>query len=347
MSTITNNTPDAQPDARAATAARDRATARGRDGERAPVLALVVPCFDEEPVVASTAARLGALVARLVAAGKIDAASFVYFVDDGSRDGTWGAIEGLHRAGAAVKGLKLARNVGAQNAVLAGLLSVRERADCAVTIDADLQQDERVVETFLERFRAGAQIVYGVRRNYANESALKRVASSVFYRLMRLMDARIIPHHSECRLVSRKAIDAVAQYPEYNIFLRGIFVDIGFKSEIVPFDVRRREAGKSKHGFKQLVGLALDGVTSFSVAPLRLATVAGALVFLFSGVMALYYLWERLAGRTPPGWAATIIPVYFLGGVQIMFLGVVGEYVGKIYKEVKARPRFIKDEELF
>ena len=345
MSTITNNSTDAPPTARAA--AHERATSHGRNDRRPPVLALVVPCFDEEPVVPAAAERLAALLGRLRAAGKIDPASFVYFVDDGSRDGTWGVIERLHRSDPSFKGLKLARNVGAQNAVLAALLSVRERVDCAVTIDADLQQDERVVETFLERFAEGAQIVYGVRRNYANESALKRVASAVFYRLMRLMDARIIPHHSECRLVSRKAIAAVAQYPEYNIFLRGIFVDIGFKSEIVPFDVRRRAAGKSKHGFKKLVGLALDGVTSFSVAPLRLVTIAGALVSLFSGAMALYYLWERLAGRTPPGWASTIIPVYFLGGVQIMSLGVVGEYVGKIYKEVKARPRYIKDEELF
>jgi glycosyltransferase involved in cell wall biosynthesis len=345
LSTITNNSPDAQTTARAVS--HERKTTHGQHDKRPPLLAVVVPCFDEEPVVRDAAARLAGLLARLVAAAKIDPASFVYFVDDGSRDRTWGVIAELHRADPNVKGLKLARNVGAQNAVLAGLLSVRERADCAVTIDADLQQDERVVETFLERFDDGAQIVYGVRRNYANESALKRVASGVFYRLMRLMDARIIPHHSECRLVSRKAIDAVAQYPEYNIFLRGIFVDIGFKSEIVPFDVRRREAGKSKHGFKQLVGLALDGITSFSVAPLRLVTIAGALVSLFSGAMALYYLWERLAGRTPPGWAGTIIPVYFLGGVQIMSLGVVGEYVGKIYKEVKARPRYIKDEELF
>lgn len=346
MSTTTNNSPAAQAPARAAVP-RSRGTAGGQADGRPPVLALVVPCFDEEPVVPAAAKRLGGLLGRLSATGKIDPASFVYFVDDGSRDGTWAVIEELHRLDPVLKGLKLARNVGAQNAVLAGLLSVRERADCAVTIDADLQQDERVVETFLERFAAGAQIVYGVRRNYANESALKRVASGVFYKLMRLMDARIIPHHSECRLVSRKAIDAVAQYPEYNIFLRGIFVDIGFKSEIVPFDVRRREAGKSKHNFKKLVGLALDGVTSFSVAPLRLVTAAGALVSLFSGAMALYYLWERLGGRTPPGWASTIIPVYFLGGVQIMSLGVVGEYVGKIYKEVKARPRYVKDEELF
>lgn len=311
------------------------------------MLALVVPCLDEEPVVRETAARLSALLERLIDAGKIDAESFIYFVDDGSRDGTWAAIEEMHRAGAFVKGLRLARNFGSQNALLAGMLSVRERADCVVTIDADLQQDERAVETFLDAHARGAQIVYGVRRNFATDSIVKRVASSAFYSVMRVMDSRIIKHHSEYRLVSRKALDAVAEYPEYNVFLRGIFVDIGYRSEIVTFDVRRREAGQSKHGLRKLAGLALDGVTSFSVVPLRVVTAFGALVFLFSGVMTLYYLYERVRGNAPPGWAPSVIPVYFLGGVQIMSLGLVGEYVGKIYKEVKARPRYIKDEELF
>jgi glycosyltransferase involved in cell wall biosynthesis len=309
------------------------------------VLAVVVPCLDEEPVVREAAARLSALLNRLIAAGRIDAGSFIYFVDDGSSDGTWAAIEELHRGDDQIKGLRLARNFGSQNALLAGMLSVRERADCVVTIDADLQQDERAVETFLDAHARGAQIVYGVRRNYATDSVVKRAASSAFYGVMRVMDARIIKHHSEYRLVSRKALDAVAAYPEYNVFLRGIFVDIGYRSEIVTFDVRRRAAGRSKHSLRKLAGLALDGVTSFSVVPLRIVTAFGALVFLFSGAMTLYYLYQRVRGNAPPGWAS-VIPIYFLGGVQIMSLGLVGEYVGKIYKEVKARPRYIKDEEL-
>ena len=347
MSTTTDTTADTRPAAttRGATPA---ATGPARGGDAPPpVLAVVVPCFDEEPVVRRTAARLLELLRRLTAAGRIDAASFVYFVDDGSRDGTWAAVEELHGADAAVKGLRLARNTGTQNALLAGLLGVRERADCVVTIDADLQQDESVIETFLEKFRAGAHIVYGVRRTRSSDSAWKRATSSFFYNLMRLMGARIIKHHSEYRLVSRKAIDAIAEYREYNLFLRGIFVDIGYRSEIVRFDVRRRDAGKSKHSFRKLAALALDGITSFSVVPLRLVTVAGALIFLFSCAMTLFYVYHKFRGNTPPGWAGTIIPIYFLGGVQIMFLGLVGEYVGKIYKEVKARPRFIRDEELF
>jgi glycosyltransferase involved in cell wall biosynthesis len=348
LSTITNRTTKTTTETTTTTRGVVEQRVASDDGaRRPPVLALVVPCLDEEPVVRETAARLSALLERLIDAGKIDAESFIYFVDDGSRDGTWAAIEELHRANAFVKGLRLARNFGSQNALLAGMLSVRERADCVVTIDADLQQDERAVETFLDAHARGAQIVYGVRRNFATDSVVKRIASSTFYNVMRVMDSRIIKNHSEYRLVSRKALDAVAEYPEYNVFLRGIFVDIGYASEIVTFDVRRRAAGKSKHSLRKLAGLALDGVTSFSVVPLRVVTAFGALVFLFSGAMTLYYLYQRVRGNAPPGWAASLIPVYFLGGVQIMSLGLVGEYVGKIYKEVKARPRYIKDEELF
>jgi polyisoprenyl-phosphate glycosyltransferase len=353
LSTTTDTRTETQAGAAAATAAAVTAAAQpasrgGREREPPPVLAVVVPCFNEEQSVGSTAARLVELLAQLSAAGRIDAASFVYFVDDGSSDGTWPAVEALHgREPARVKGLRLARNSGTQNALLAGLLAVRERgADCAVSIDADLQQDERVIETFVEKFRAGAQIVYGVRRA-RGDSLLRRATSSFFYNLMWLMGARIIRHHSEYRLVSRKAIDAVSEYREYNLFLRGIFADTGLRSEVVRFDARRRAAGKSKHSVRKLAALALDGITSFSVVPLRLVTAAGALIFLFSCAMTLFYLYHKLRGNTPPGWAGTIIPIYFLGGVQIMFLGLVGEYVGKIYKEVKARPRYLKDEELF
>lgn len=316
--------------------------------ERArPRLAFVVPCYNEELVVEQTAARLVQLLRGLSAAGRIDPTSFIYLVDDGSQDATWAIIEALHHQDATVKGLKLARNVGTQNALLAGLLGVRRRADCVVSIDADLQQDESVIETFLEKYRQGAHIVYGVRRKHGSDSIVKRAASQFFYSLMNLLGARIIKHHSEYRLVSRKALDAIAEYREYNLFLRGIFVDIGYRSEIVPFDARRRQAGTSKHSFKKLASLALDGITSFSIVPLRLVTFTGAVIFLFSCAMTLFYLYEKFVGHTPPGWAGTVIPIYFLGGVQIMFLGLVGEYIGKIYKEAKARPRFIKDEELF
>jgi glycosyltransferase involved in cell wall biosynthesis len=314
--------------------------------ESSPVLAIVVPCLNEELIIGDTARRLVEVLQKLTAAGKVDPESFIYIVDDGSHDATWEVIETLHASEARVKGLKLVRNVGTQNALLAGLLSVKEHADCVVTIDADLQQDEAVIETFLEKYKAGAHIVYGVRKGRA-DSYLKKATSSFFYNLMKLMGAKIIKHHSEYRLVSRKAIEAISEYREYNLFLRGIFVDIGYKSEIVPFTVRRRGAGTSKHNFRKLSSLALDGITSFSIVPLRLVTVAGLLVFLFSVLMTLFYLYHKIKGHTPPGWAGTIIPIYFLGGVQIMFLGIVGEYIGKIYQEAKSRPRYIKDTELF
>ena len=339
----------ARPAAATATTAGESVLTRtdaGAQPAHAPLLAIVVPCLNEELVVGTTARRLSEVLRHLSAAGKIDVESFVYLVDDGSTDATWAVVEELHREDARVKGLKLARNVGTQNALLAGLLSVKEHADCVVTIDADLQQDEQVIETFLEKYAAGAHIVYGVRKG-RGDSLLKKATSSFFYNSMTLMGAKIIKHHSEYRLVSRKAIEAISEYREYNLFLRGIFVDIGYKSEIVPFTVRRRGAGTSKHNFRKLVSLALDGITSFSVVPLRLVTVAGLLVFLFSVLMTLFYLYHKIRGHTPPGWAGTIIPIYFLGGVQIMFLGIVGEYIGKIYQEAKARPRYIKDTELF
>ncbi|HJR09136.1 MAG TPA: glycosyltransferase family 2 protein [Pyrinomonadaceae bacterium] len=352
MSSTTRETGTTTKNARTATAATagesllttSAATANART--RPPVLAIVVPCLNEELVINATARRLVEVLRHLSAAGKIDAESFVYLVDDGSSDATWSVVEELHREDASVKGLKLVRNVGTQNALLAGLLSVKEHADCVVTIDADLQQDEQVIETFLEKYAAGAHIVYGVRKG-RGDSLLKKATSSFFYNLMKLMGAKIIKHHSEYRLVSQKAIEAISEYREYNLFLRGIFVDIGYKSEIVPFTVRRRGAGTSKHTFGKLASLALDGITSFSVVPLRLVTVAGLLVFLFSVLMTLFYLYHKIRGHTPPGWAGTIIPIYFLGGVQIMFLGIVGEYIGKIYQEAKARPRYIKDTELF
>ncbi len=339
---LTTHSTDERVEARS----RTRAEIATLERER-PLLAVVVPCYDEELVVEQTATRLCELLRLLSSRGQIAAGSFVYFVDDGSNDATWSIVEKLHARDSVVKGLKLARNVGTQNALLAGLLGVKDRVDCVVTIDADLQQDEQVIETFLEKYRHGAHIVYGVRRKHGSDSITKHAASWFFYNLMNLLGARIIKHHSEYRLVSRKAIEAIAEYREYNLFLRGIFVDIGYRSEMVPFDARRRESGSSKHSFRKLASLALDGITSFSIVPLRLVTFTGALIFLFSCAMTLFYLYEKFVGHTPPGWAGTVIPIYFLGGVQIMFLGLVGEYIGKIYKEAKARPRYIRDEELF
>lgn len=309
-----------------------------------PVLALVVPCYNEELVIGETAIRLLKVISDLVQAQAIDKSSFIYFVDDGSEDKTWSLMSELHSKNQIYKGLKLARNVGHQNALLAGLLNVKNRADCVITLDADLQHDEQAIFSFLEKYQQGADIVYGVRNDRAADSFFKKNTASLFYRLI---GGRAIKNHADYRLTSKKALDALADYHEVNIFLRGLFVDIGLQTDIVYFNVRKRFAGKSKYSVSKMVSFALDGITSFSVVPLRLIALAGVIVFLFSVVMIFYALIKVLQGETIPGWASTVIPIYLIGGMQIIFMGLIGEYVGKIYKEVKARPRFIKDIELF
>ncbi|MBA3320980.1 MAG: glycosyltransferase family 2 protein [Pyrinomonadaceae bacterium] len=315
-----------------------------------PVLAVVVPCFDEALVIEETARRLLVVLDELMARHVIAPSSFVYFVDDGSADQTWELIKELHRnggGGRAVKGLKLARNVGHQNALLAGLLNVKDRADCVISMDADLQHDERALPAFVEKYQAGADIVFGVRADRRTDSRYKKATALFFYKLMRLMGVKLIANHADYRLSSRKALDALAAYGEVNLFLRGIFLDIGLKSETVTFEVRQRHAGRSKYSSRRMLSFALDGITSFSVTPLRFVTLTGVLVFVLSFVLACYVLFTALWGNVVPGWASTVLPIYFLGGLQIMMTGLVGEYLGKIYQEIKARPRYIKDEELF
>lgn len=324
------------------------ATHRQTSERERPILSIVVPCCNEEEVLPHSARRLVSLLESLIHRGEIDERSFIYFVDDGSEDATWQAICLLHKSSPRrIKGLKLARNFGSQRALLAGLLSVRDRADCAITIDADLQQDERAIPCFLESYRRGAEIVFGVRRDRKPDSLLKKATALAFYKIMRTLGVRIIKNHADYRLVSRKAIDALASFPEQNIFLRGIFADLGFKTEVIYFDTRKRTSGKTKYSFAKMASLALEGITSFSVVPLRLISILGAAIFLLSCAMSVWIFFKALFGNVVPGWASTVIPIYLLGGLQIMLIGIVGEYIGRIYKEVKARPRFIKDEELF
>lgn len=313
----------------------------------APALGVVIPCYNEDQVLEECARRVSRLLQELIAGGLIAPHSFIYFVDDGSVDSTWQIIEGLHRSEDLFKGLKLARNVGHQNALLAGLLSVAERVDCSITLDADLQHDERAIPAFLEHYRRGAEIVYGVRSDRAVDSSVKKYTALLFYRLMGFLGVKLIKNHADYRLISRKALLAIAEYKEVNVFLRGIVLDIGLPSAVVPFVVRKRLAGTSKYSFTRMLGFALDGVTSFSVVPLRIATLLGAIIFVFSFGMSLFVLFNFLRANVIPGWASTVIPIYFLGGIQIMLMGLIGEYIGKIYKETKARPRFIKDVELF
>jgi polyisoprenyl-phosphate glycosyltransferase len=303
-------------------------------------LAIVVPCYNEEEMLPETARVLGSLIGDLVARRKVSSESKLYFVDDGSRDATWKTIEKLAARDERIVGIKLSRNLGHQNALLAGLLSAE--GDVLVSMDADLQDDVSVVEDMLNEFAAGKEIVYGVRASRTKDSLFKRWTAQLFYHFLRIMGARVIYNHADYRLMGRASIETLRQFGESNLFLRGMIPLLGFSSSTVYYDRGERAAGESKYPLRRMIALALDGITSFSVVPLRLIFFLGFGVFLFSAAMGLWVLFAALfVDQTVPGWASTTLPVYFLGGVQLLCLGVLGEYAGKIYREVKRRPRFI------
>jgi len=306
-------------------------------------LGIVVPCYNEEETLPQTAHVLTDLITRLSASRKIAPESKVFFVDDGSHDATWKMIEALTKSHPQIAGIKLSRNVGHQSALLAGLL--RSDGDVLVSMDADLQDDVSVVDSMLTEYAAGKTIVYGVRRHRDTDSLFKRATAQLFYRLLRMMGARIIDNHADFRLMGRAAIEALRQFEETNLFLRGMIPLLGFPSSIVYYDRSARTAGESKYPLGRMIALALDGITSFSVVPLRLIFFVGFVVFLFSAAMGIWVLLAALFNdMTIPGWASTTLPIYFLGGVQILCIGVLGEYAGKIYREVKRRPRYIVEK---
>jgi glycosyltransferase involved in cell wall biosynthesis len=307
------------------------------------VLAVVVPCYNEQEVLPETCSRMVALLERLVAAGKIAPQSRIYFVDDGSRDRTWELIQSFAKRDLPVVGVKLSRNRGHQNALLAGLFTAE--GDAIVSIDADLQDDVNAIELMVDRYNSGCDVVYGVRKRRAKDSFFKRFTAESFYRMVAVLGAQTIFNHADYRLMSRRAIEGLKEFREINLFLRGIVPLIGYKPSIVYYDRDARFAGESKYPLRKMIGLAFDAVTSFSTMPLRFITFLGFLVFLFTVVMGGYVLWIRLfTDVAVPGWASTLLPVYFLGGIQILCLGVIGEYLGKLYSETKARPRFLIEQ---
>ena len=308
-------------------------------------LAVVMPCYNEEAVLAETCERMTALLGRLAAGGTISPESRLYLVDDGSTDRTWEMIRSFVQGGLPVVGIKLSRNRGHQNALLAGLFSAE--GDAVVSMDADLQDDINAVEEMVARYHEGCDVVYGVRGRRPSDSTLKRFSAKTFYRLMKVLGAQAVYNHADYRLMSRRAIEALEEFREVNLFLRGIIPLIGFRSSTVYYERGPRFAGESKYPIRKMIEFALDAITSFSVVPLRMITVVGFLVFLFTTAMSGYVLWTRLfTDIAVPGWASTVLPVYFLGGVQIFCVGLIGEYMGKLYAESKARPRFIIEEVL-
>lgn len=269
------------------------------------------------------------------------------FVDDGSKDKTWVSIEELSEVNTFVKGLKLSKNQGHQNALLAGMEYVADKCDCMISLDADLQQDENSIQEFLEKYLEGSEVVLGIRNDRKSDGLFKKITALGFYKLMDVMGVNVVKNHADYRLLSNRANKSLIQFEEVNLFLRGMVPLVGFKTDYVYFDVKDRFAGESKYTLSKMLGFAIDGITSFSVTPLRIISVIGFLVFFLSVVMGLYVFGAYLfTNDAVPGWASTVLPIYFIGGVQILSLGVMGEYIGKIYKETKKRPRYFIEKEI-
>jgi glycosyltransferase involved in cell wall biosynthesis len=308
--------------------------------DRPVKLSLVVPCYNEEDALPHTAAVLERTLRDLIARRVIAPDSNLWLIDDGSRDATWSMIEELCDGSEHVVGVKLSRNRGHQNALLAGLLSADGEA--VVSLDADLQDDVAAIEPMVAAFRAGNEIVYGVRRARTTDTPFKRLSALSYYRLMRTLGTDLIPNHADFRLMGRASITALQQYDEVNLFLRGIIPQLGFCSTSVYYDRHERVAGESKYPLHKMLKLALDGITSFSAVPLRLISALGGIICLLSIAMVIWIFFLRMfTDRALPGWASTTVPIYLLGGVQLLSIGIVGEYVAKIYAETKRRPRFL------
>ena len=312
-----------------------------------PVLTIVVPCFNEEEVLAETSAQLSSVLLELMEESMISLDSMILFVDDGSRDRTWELIEVENERNPNIRGLKLARNVGHQNALLAGLETAAKHSDCVISIDADLQDDITVIHQFIEKFWEGQDIVYGVRDSRETDTYFKRTTALGFYRIMERIGIKLVPNHADFRLMSKRALDELLKYKETNLFLRGLVPLVGFKSTKVYYDRKERFAGESKYPLKKMLAFAFDGMTSFSVAPIRFVTFIGFLAVLISAVAGGYAITQELLGHTESGWTSLIISIWFVGGLQMLGIGIIGEYIGKIYHEVKRRPRYAVEKDLY
>ena len=313
----------------------------------APVLYIVVPCYNEEAVLPVTAPLFLKKLAALADKGLAAPESRLLFVDDGSRDGTWDFISALAREDGRVLGIRQSRNRGHQNAVLAGLMESRDRCDVTISIDCDGQDELDAMDRMLEAYAAGSEVVYGVRENRDSDSAFKRVTAQAYYRLLAALGAEVVYNHADYRLVSARVLNALADYREVNLYLRGLIPLVGFPSSCVYYTRQKRLAGESHYPLGKMLSLAADGVTSLSVKPLRLIMGFGALVALVSFIGVVWALVTALCGKSVPGWASTTCIVCFVGGVQLLSLGIIGEYVGKIYLETKQRPRYIISERTF
>lgn len=309
-------------------------------------LYLVIPCYNEEEVLPETSKRLKEKYTALMSAGKIDADSKIVFVNDGSKDRTWELIRELHEADPVFRGICLSRNKGHQNALMAGLMTVKSECDAAISMDADLQDDINAIDEMVDRFHKGYEVVYGVRSSRKKDTFFKRTTAQGFYKVMRAMGVETVYNHADYRLMSRRALEALSEFDEVNLFLRGIVPLVGFKSTEVTYERGERFAGESKYPLKKMLAFATEGITSMSVRPIRMITALGFFVFLVSLGVLVYSVIRKFIGETVPGWAFLAVSIWALGGIQLLAIGVIGEYIGKIYLETKHRPKFIVAEYL-
>ena len=308
-------------------------------------LAIVVPCYNEEEVLKLASKALRDVLEDLVQKGKVAEDSFILFVNDGSRDRTWELIEEEHAAyPVRVRGVKLAGNVGHQFALTAGLVTAKDMSDVTISIDADLQDDVDVIEEMVDKFHAGNDIVYGVRKERRTDTFFKRTSAQAFYKLMELMGVKTVYNHADFRLMSRRAVEEFSKYKETNLFLRGMMPLIGYQTDSVYYDRKERAAGESKYPLKKMLALAFNGISSFSVKPISMILGIGLIIILVSLLALVYALFSYFTGSVVPGWTSLILSIWFLGGLQLLAVGMVGQYIGKIYIEVKQRPRYNIEE---
>jgi hypothetical protein len=311
-----------------------------------PIIGVVSPCFNEELVLTNSAIKLNDVISDLKQRTIISQESFIAFIDDGSQDLTWNIISENAKKYPYIKGLKLAKNIGHQNALLAGLLTYKDQADALISIDADLQDDISVIEEMILKFINGSDVVYGVRKERKPDSFFKRNTALLFYKLMKKMRVNLVYNHADFRLCSKRSLNALSQYGEINLFIRGIIPTIGFNQDIVYYNRLERMAGKSKYSVFKMISFAWNGITSFSTYPLRMVTVLGFIIFFLCLLMTGYALIGYYNNNYVPGWLSTVLPMYFLGGIQLFCFGIIGEYIGKIYSEVKQRPRYFIDKKI-
>lgn len=304
-------------------------------------LYIVVPCYNEEAVLYETTKRLTDKLTRMIGAGLAAQDSRIMYVNDGSKDRTWEIIEELHRENPYVLGVKLSRNRGHQNALLAGLMTAKDMCDVTISMDADLQDDIEVLDEFMRKYKDGCDIVYGVRSNRDTDTGFKRNTAQAFYKILKFFGVDSVYNHADYRLMSKRALEGLSEFGEVNLFLRGIVPQIGYKTATVEYSRGERFAGESKYPLKKMISFAFDGITSFSIKPIRMISAVGLVIFVVSLVMLIYSLVVNALGNTATGWTSMIMSIWLLGGLQLLAIGIIGEYVGKAYMETKKRPKYI------